>query len=316
LVSLPGTSAGQTLILIGGLLYGYQQGVLGQALVMPAFKEAFPHLEESSTSLGWLTSVLQLGGWAGALLSGVLCEVWSRKHAIMWGSVWMILGSYLAAGAAAQHDSYLFAGRFFTGIGVGTLSAIGPLYNAELAPPEVRGFLVSLQQLTTTIGILFAYWIAYGTNYIGGTGAGQSVWAWRIPLIIQGVPAVVLAVGVWFMPYSPRLLMKKGRENEALATLASLRGLPTDHMLVQVEFLEIKSEVIFERRAFAKRFPAMAAKNNSVIRRELAEYATIFRTKDSFKRVALGCLVMFFQQWSGIDSSKCHQHNIVKSHVC
>jgi MFS family permease len=287
----------------GGLLYGYQQGVLGQALVMPAFKESFPGIESSSTATGWLTSVLQLGGWAGALLSGVLCEVWSRKHAIMWGSLWMILGSYLAAGAHVQVDAYLYAGRFFTGIGVGTLSAIGPLYNAELAPPEVRGFLVSLQQLTTTIGILFAYWIAYGTAHIGGTGEGQSEWAWRIPLIIQGAPAVVLAIGVWFMPYSPRLLMKKGREDEALATLANLRGLPAEHILVQVEFLEIKSEVLFERRAFAKRFPDMAAKNNSVLRREIAEYATIFRNKDSFKRVALGCLVMFFQQWSGIDSS-------------
>jgi MFS family permease len=277
--------------------------VLGQALVMPAFKEAFPGIESSSTATGWLTSILQLGGWGGALLSGVLCEVWSRKHAIMWGSLWMILGSYLAAGAHAQVDAYLYAGRFFTGIGVGTLSAIGPLYNAELAPPEVRGFLVSLQQLTTTIGILFAYWIAYGTNYMGGTGAGQSEWAWRLPLIIQGVPAVVLAVGVWFMPYSPRLLMKKGRENEALATLSNLRGLPEDHILVQVEYLEIKSEVEFERRAFAKRFPEMAAKKPSIWRREIAEYATIFRNKDSFKRVALGSLVMFFQQWSGIDSS-------------
>jgi hypothetical protein len=138
---------------------------------------------------------------------------------------------------------------------------------------------------------------------MGGTGAGQSEWAWRLPLIIQGVPAVVLAVGVWFMPYSPRLLMKKGRENEALATLSNLRGLPEDHILVQVEYLEIKSEVEFERRAFAKRFPEMAAKKPSIWRREIAEYATIFRNKDSFKRVALGSLVMFFQQWSGIDSS-------------
>jgi MFS family permease len=289
--------------ILGGLLYGYQQGVLGQALVMPAFQHAFPGIHASSTATGWLTSILQLGGWAGALLSGVLCEVWSRKHTILWGSLWMILGSYLAAGAVSNEDAYLYAGRFFTGIGVGTLSAIGPLYNAELAPPEIRGFLVSLQQLTTTIGILFAYWIAYGTNYIGGVGEGQSELAWRIPLIIQGLPAVVLAIGVWFMPYSPRLLVKKGRDDEALKTLAGLRNLPQDNILVQVEFLEIKSEVMFENRAFAKRFPSMAAKKQSVWRRELAEYATIFRNKESFKRVALGSLVMFFQQWSGIDSS-------------
>ncbi|THW40772.1 general substrate transporter [Aureobasidium pullulans] len=284
----------------GGLLYGYQQGVLGQALVMPAFIDQFPDIHNSATATGWLTSILQLGGWLGALTSGVLCEVFSRKHSIAAASLWVILGSYLCAGAT--NSSYLLAGRFFTGIGVGTLSAVGPLYNAELAPPEIRGFLVALQQLTTTIGILLAYWIAYGTSHIGGTGEGQSQWAWRLPLIAQGVPAVILSIGVWFMPFSPRLLMNKGREEEALSTLANLRGLPKEHVLVQIEHLEIKSEVVFERRAFAKRFPSLGGDNQSIFKREIAQYTNIFRSKDSFKRVALGSLVMFFQQWTGIDS--------------
>ncbi|KAK3615934.1 hypothetical protein LTR56_026299 [Elasticomyces elasticus] len=284
----------------GGLLYGYQQGVLGQALVMPAFIHDFPTVHASASSTGWLTSILQLGGWIGALTSGILCEVFSRKHTLFWGAMWMILGSYLAAGAVVNEPAYLFAGRFFTGIGVGTLSAIGPLYNAELAPPEVRGFLVALQQLTTTIGILLAYWIAYGTSHMSGPYDGQSRWAWRIPLIVQGVPAVILAIGVWFLPFSPRLLLNKGKDEEALATLAKLRSLPEDHELVQIEYLEIKSEVLFERQNFAKQFPDV--KIDSIFRREVAQYITIFRNRDSFKRVALGCLVMFFQQWSGIDS--------------
>lgn len=109
----------------GGLLYGYQQGVLGQALVMPAFQAQFPSIHNSASATGWLTSILQLGGWAGALTSGVLCEVFSRKYTIFCGSLWMILGSYLAAGAPAGAEIYLFLGRFFTGIGVGILSAIG-----------------------------------------------------------------------------------------------------------------------------------------------------------------------------------------------
>lgn len=201
----------------------------------------------------------------------------------------------LAAGAPSGQPSYLYAGRFFTGIGVGFLSAIGPLYNAELAPPEVRGFLVALQQLMTTVGILLAYWTAYGTSHIDGDQNGQSHWAWRTPLIVQGVPAVVLAIGVWFMPFSPRWLINKGRDEEALRTLARLRNLPEDHSLIQVEFLEIKSEAEFERRIFARRFPKVT--QDSTFRREIAQYVNIFRTKDSFKRVAIGSLVMFFQQW-------------------
>lgn len=220
-----------------------------------------------------------------------------------------------------------------------------PLYNAELAAPEIRGLLVALQQLTTTIGIMIAYWIGYGSNYIGGTGESQSDMAWRLPLIIQGVPAVILAIGIWFMPYSPRLLMNKGREEEALQTLSRLRSLPEDDQLIQVEFLEIRSESIFEKNAFDKRFPTLAAKaGGNIWLREFAQYTNIFRTKDSFKRVAIAGLIMFFQQWSGIDSSTfypalfkmqdthhpshllCHhhlpiawthwQHNLSPSHWC
>jgi MFS family permease len=162
-----------------------------------------------------------------------------------------------------------------------------------------------MQQLATTIGIMCAYWICYGTNYIGGTGDGQSNMAWRLPLIIQGLPAVVLAIGVWFLPYSPRLLVNRGRDDEALRTLSRLRRLPQDDRLVQIEFLEIKSESVFEARNLDKKFPHLASKaGGNRLLREFAQYSLIFRSKDSFKRVALGGLVMFFQQWSGIDSSR------------
>lgn len=90
---------------------------------MNSFGRTFPHIVADSSAKGWLTSILQLGGWFGALSAGVLCEVFTRKHTIFWGACWVILGSYLTAGAQSQ--SYLYAGRFFTGLGVGTLSATG-----------------------------------------------------------------------------------------------------------------------------------------------------------------------------------------------
>ena len=124
-------------------------------------------------------------------------------------------------------------------------------------------------------------------------------------MIIQGLPAVILAVGIWFMPFSPRLLMNKGRDNEAIKTLSYLRSLPEDHHLIRVEYLEIKADVEFERSIFDKRFPKLATSTKtSVWRREFAQYTNIFRSKDSFKRVAIASLVMFFQQWTGIDASK------------
>jgi hypothetical protein len=124
-------------------------------------------------------------------------------------------------------------------------------------------------------------------------------------MIIQGIPAVVLCIGLFFMPFSPRLLVNKGKEQEALKTLSYLRNLPEDHYLVQVEFLEIKADAEFERAIFDKRFPELSkAAGNSVWRREFAQYSNIFRSKDNFKRVALASVVMFMQQWTGIDSSK------------
>ena len=90
---------------------------------MTRFKADFPDIVSSSGATGWLTSILQLGGWIGALSAGIFAEVFTRKHTILSGGLWVILGSFLSAGA--HNGSYLFAGRFFTGIDVGTLSAVG-----------------------------------------------------------------------------------------------------------------------------------------------------------------------------------------------
>lgn len=270
---------------------------------MYSFQQKFPDVHASASRQGWLTSILQLGGWLGSITCGLICEIYSRKYSLFVGALFTVLGSFLCAGA--QDTAYLFAGRFFTGIGVGNLSATGPLYNSELAPPEFRGMLVSCQQLAITIGIMLAYWISYGSNNIGGTGEGQSDWAWRTPMLAQGFPAVILAVGVWFLPYSPRWLVKQGRDDEALASLCKLRGRPSNDHLVQIEYLDIKAEDEFERRAFIKRTPELSeTKRSNQWIREFLSYLHVFRTKDSFKRVAIASLIMFFQQWSGIDASK------------
>lgn len=107
----------------------------------------------------------------------------------------------------AKGPPSIFGGRFVTGLGVGSLSMAVPLYNSEIAPPEVRGALVALQQLAITFGIMVSFWIDYGTNYIGGTGDGQSEAAWRIPLALQLVPAIILGSGILFMPFSPRFVL-------------------------------------------------------------------------------------------------------------
>lgn len=257
---------------------------------MHRFVTNFPSVVASSTATGWLTSVLQLGGIVGSLSAGFLGEIFSRKYTMFMACCWVILGSYLYVGAHAGDSSLLYAGRFFTGLGVGLFSGVGPLYNAELSAPEIRGFLVSFYQFATILGIMLSFWCGYGSNYIGGTGEGQSNLAWRLPSIIQGIPAICLAIGIWWMPFSPRWLVKKGRHEEARRTLAWLRKLPENHDLVEVEYLEIQAEAVFEQRAFARAYPRLAEKQKqNQFMEQVGQYANCFRTWDNTKR----CIIVW-----------------------
>jgi len=99
------------------------------------------------------------------------------------------------------------------------------------------------------------------------------------------------------LPFSPRWLVKQGRNGEALATLSYLRNLPTDHELVQIEYLEIRAEALAEERAFARAYPKLASKeNHNIWLEQIAQYANCFRTMDNFKRILIAWGIMFFQQ--------------------
>lgn len=100
-------------------------GVLGQSLVMTRFKDNFPSVVNSSSATGWLTSILQLGGILGSVSAGVFGEVFSRKYTMFSACLWVVLGSYLYTGASYHKPELLYAGRFFTGLGVGTFSGVG-----------------------------------------------------------------------------------------------------------------------------------------------------------------------------------------------
>lgn len=211
----------------------------------------------NSSKQGWLVSILELGAWFGTMYSGFLAEILSRKYAILVNVAIFIVGVVVQCTASAgQGHNAILGGRFVTGMGVGSLSMIVPMYNAEIAPPEVRGALVGLQQLSITLGIMISFWIDYGTNYIGGTGREQKEAAWLLPLALQLAPAVLLGVGMIFMPFSPRWLVHHGKEDEARRVLARLRGLNQDHELIELEYAEIRAQSLFEKKSLAERFPS------------------------------------------------------------
>lgn len=300
---------------LGCIMYGYDQGVMGPVLVMENFKNHFP-LFMGSTIQGWLVAALELGAWAGALINGVLADRISRKYAMMVAVVIFTLGTGLQAGA--QNPSYFFAGRIVGGIGIGMFSMVIPLYQAEISPPELRGSLVSLQQLSITVGTALAFWIDYGMQFVGGTTCnpegitnaylsdgtynaaqnhghtclGQKTISWRLPLALQIIPAWILFFGMFFFPFSPRWLMMKHREEEALSSLSKLRRLPAADPVVRAEFLEIKAAVMFDEESEREAIGAGGP---------LAPWKALF-APNMFKRLMVGCCSMVFQQFTGINA--------------
>lgn len=178
-----------------------------------------------------------------------------------------------------------------------------PNYNAEIAPPEVRGSLVALQQLAITGGLMVSFWIDYGTNYIGGTGKSQSEAAWLIPICLQLIPGLVLAVGMLFMPFSPRWLIHHGREIEARRVLSDLRNLDEKHELIELEFLETKAQSICEKRNTTEKWPHLSELTLwNTFKLQFVAIASLFRTMAMFRRVVVATLTMFFQQFTGINA--------------
>ncbi|BFZ65070.1 hypothetical protein YB2330_006233 [Saitoella coloradoensis] len=285
----------------GGLLYGYNQGVFSGVLTMPSFGAKMGSYVTDSGKKGWLTAILELGAYFGALFNGYISDQIGRKRSIIGATIIFCIGVIVQA--AAQGPQAVMGGRFITGLGVGSLSMAVPMYNAELAPPEVRGSLVALQQLSICFGILVSFWIDYGTNYIGGTGSTQSEASWRVPLALQLAPALVLGVGMIFMPFSPRWLMNQGREEEALQVLCRVRGLPPTHELIRIEFLEVKAQSMFEKETQREMFPNLQGGGwISNLKLEMHGYLSLITTRSLFRRVAVACLIMFFQQWTGINA--------------
>ncbi|KGB80086.3 hypothetical protein I307_05842 [Cryptococcus deuterogattii 99/473] len=282
---------------LGGVLYGYNQGVFGQVQVMYSFKERYTATLTNTDTKGLLTAILELGAFVGALMAGPLSDRFSRKYSISAWCIIFMMGAAVQTGANFN-IACIYAGRWFTGMGVGALSMLVPMFNAELAPPGIRGSLVALQQLAITFGIMISYWIGYGTNYIGGTGASQTTAAWRVPLGLQLVPAFVLCIGSIFLPFSPRWLMLRGREEECLTNLAKLRQSTEDAPEVQYEFRALQAERLVEREAAKERY----GQDDVNLRVTLLEYKRLFTTRPLLHRLMLGAGCQTLQQWTGMNA--------------
>lgn len=204
----------------GGLLFGYDTGVISGALLF--IRQDF----EITTFLeGVIVSFLLVGAMVGAFSGGPLSDRIGRRPSTLLAAVIFAVGAL--AVAFAPTVSFLIFGRFLLGLGVGLASMIVPLYIAEIAPAERRGELVSLNQLMITIGILLSYIVGVAFAPIEG-------WRWMFGVAL--VPALILGIGMFRLPESPRWLFEHGQLEKAREVLSLSRN-PKE---VESEFREMQ----------------------------------------------------------------------------
>ncbi|KAF1970344.1 general substrate transporter [Bimuria novae-zelandiae CBS 107.79] len=283
---------------IGGLLFGYDQGVISVTLVMDQFLDVFPRVSEEASGAGFwkglMTAMLELGALLGALFAGWCADKFSRKYSIFIAVCIFTVGSVLQTSAVEY--SMLTVGRLIGGLGIGMLATISPLYISEIAPPEIRGALLVLQEFSIVFGIVIAFWTTYGTRYMSGE------WSWRLPFLIQMLPGFLLGGGIFFLPFSPRWLCSKGRDTEALEVLSELRRLSTTDSRIYQEWCEIRAEVTFVKEVNAEKHPDLQEPTRANrIKLEIAAWGDCFR-HGCWKRTVVGVMIMFFQQFVGINA--------------
>lgn len=184
---------------LGGLLYGYDMGVISGALLF--IKDDIPL---NSFTEGLVVSSMLIGAIVGSGASGPMSDRLGRRRVVFIIAIIFIIGALILALAPSM--PVLVIGRLIIGLAVGGSTAIVPVYLSEMAPTAQRGSLSSLNQLMITIGILSSYLINYALAPIEG-------WRWMLGLAV--VPSLILLIGVAFMPESPRWLLEHKSEKAA-----------------------------------------------------------------------------------------------------
>jgi SP family arabinose:H+ symporter-like MFS transporter len=266
---------------MGGLLFGYDWVVVGGA--KPFYEPHFNITDEMPFQRGWAQSSALVGCIFGALMSGMLTDRFGRKRLLILSAA-LFTTSAVWTGLSWDFTSYNLA-RILGGLGLGLASNLSPMYIAEVSPAAMRGRFVSINQLTIVIGVLAAQIVNWliarpvpeeaTQEFIRQSWNGQVGWRWMFGS--ETAPAVLFLLAMFFVPESPRWLVKYGRRERAHGILARIGG--DDYAAVQVQ--DIQTTIAGEEVARVR-------------------YSDLLEPK-LFKIVGLGMFLAVFQQWCGIN---------------
>ncbi|KAK2795993.1 hypothetical protein FQN51_009538 [Onygenales sp. PD_10] len=273
----------------GGILFGYDSGyingVLGMTFVKETFGQPVPLTVDKSgyNLLTWqkslIVSILSLGTFLGALCSGSIAEWIGRRPTIICASLLFSVG--VAVQVAATAVGPLVGGRLIAGLGVGGISSVVILYVSEIAPKRYRGAMVSVYQWAITIGLLISACVGKGTEKLDTTAS------YRIPIGLQLIWALILGVGLYLLPESPRFYVKKDQGAKAAASLSRIRNQPVDSEFVQTELAEIVANYQYESQISSTSwFDCFKGGSSS---------------SGNLRRVIIGAALQMFQQLTGVN---------------
>ncbi|MGQ7870960.1 sugar porter family MFS transporter [Sunxiuqinia sp. sy24] len=264
---------------LGGLLFGYDWVVIGGA---KPFYERYFDIVNSANLQGWAMSSALIGCLFGALSSGFISDRYGRKPSLI-GAAALFTISALGTGYVSLFTPFIVF-RLVGGLGIGLASAISPVYIAEIAPASIRGRLVSVNQLTIVIGILSAQIINLliadkvepEATDLAILNSWNGQWGWRWMFWAETVPATLFFVLAFFIPESPRFLMKKGANASARKTLARIGGdryAEQEETAINASFTEHSSRINWSK----------------------------LRSKKIRPILLIGIVLAVFQQWCGIN---------------
>ncbi|TPX65137.1 hypothetical protein SpCBS45565_g05387 [Spizellomyces sp. 'palustris'] len=261
----------------GGFLFGYDTGLISGIMEMPVFKDDFGpgdgrDLQSSTKSL--LVSILSVGTFIGSLSAGHLADAAGRRWAIIISCMIFCVGCVLQT--VSHSLALMLPGRIGAGLGVGLLSDLVPLYQAEAAPKHLRGALVSSYQLAITIGIVVAQGVNQGLKDHPGRAS------YRIPIGIQLVFAGILMAGMFVLPESPRNLLRLNRRDQAIKALCRLRGKHASDPSVTEEINDLQRAIELEGQIGE------------------ASYLDCFKSPVG-RRTHIGVWIQMFQQLTGVN---------------
>jgi len=243
----------------------------------------------SALMVGTITALYDVGAVFGAIFASFTAEPLGRKHTFLLGTTILMIGTILM-GSAYERVQFMVA-RILTGIGIGYITSVTPVYQSEISKAAQRGWQVCCQLTTMLFGLMLAYWINYGFYF------HKNAVQWRFPLLFQLVFAVYIVAVTPFLPDSPRWLMRHEESPErGMTVLAKLRGKPMSDPRVQAEGNDILEAIRIESA-------------------EEGTWSDLFKSHgiQAHKRLYLSLGIQFMQQMTGINIVTYYAPTLFKS---